>query len=76
MQLVGIEPTQRPWEGRVIPLDQSCVLQIDRKNIDLTTTVFGHKFAAPLIVGAITGGTHEATTINSTIAEVVEELGL
>lgn len=50
--------------------------QIDRKNIDLTTTVFGHKFAAPLIVGAITGGTHEATTINSTIAEVVEELSL
>jgi len=50
--------------------------EIDRQQIDLSTTVFGHKFAAPLIVGAITGGTHEATKINATIAEVVEQLGL
>jgi isopentenyl-diphosphate delta-isomerase len=50
--------------------------EIDRHLIDLSATVFGHKFAAPLIVGAITGGTHEATKINATIAEVVEELGL
>jgi isopentenyl-diphosphate delta-isomerase len=42
----------------------------------LSTTVFGHKFAAPLMAGAITGGTHEATKINATIAEAVEELGL
>jgi len=50
--------------------------EIDRQQIDLSTKVFGHKFAAPLIVGAITGGTREATKINATIAEVVEELGL
>lgn len=50
--------------------------EIDRQQIDLSTTVFGHKFAAPLIAGAITGGTHEARKINATIAEVVEELGL
>ncbi len=50
--------------------------EIDREKIDLATTVFGHRFAAPLIVGAITGGTHEATKINATIAEAVEELGL
>jgi isopentenyl-diphosphate delta-isomerase len=50
--------------------------EIDRQQIDLSTTVFGHKFAAPLIAGAITGGTQEATKINATIAEVVEELGL
>jgi len=50
--------------------------EIDKQQIDLSTTVFGHKFAAPLMVGAITGGTHEATKINATIAEVVEELGL
>jgi isopentenyl-diphosphate delta-isomerase len=50
--------------------------EIDKQKIDLSTTVFGHKFAAPLIVGAITGGTMEATKINATIAEAVEELGL
>lgn len=50
--------------------------ETDKQEIDLSTTVFGHKFAAPLIVGAITGGTAKATRINATIAEAVEELGL
>jgi len=50
--------------------------EINKQKIDLSTTVFNHKFAAPLIVGAITGGTPEATKINATIAEAVEELGL
>ncbi len=50
--------------------------EVDKQKIDLSTTVFGHKFAAPLIVGAITGGTQKAARINATIAEAVEELGL
>jgi len=50
--------------------------EIDKLKIDLSLSVFKHRFAAPLIVGAITGGTQEATRINATIAEAVEELGL
>jgi isopentenyl-diphosphate delta-isomerase len=50
--------------------------EIDRSEIDLSTNVFGHKFSAPLTVGAITGGTEEAEKINATIAEAVENLGL
>jgi isopentenyl-diphosphate delta-isomerase len=50
--------------------------EIDKQEIDLHATVFNHKFAAPLIVSAITGGTPEAKKINATIAEAVEELGL
>ncbi len=50
--------------------------EIDKQKINLSTTIFSHKFSAPLIVGAITGGTPEATKINATIAEAVEELGL
>ncbi|NIO37507.1 type 2 isopentenyl-diphosphate Delta-isomerase [Candidatus Bathyarchaeota archaeon] len=50
--------------------------EVDRRRIDMSTTVFGHKFEAPLIVGAITGGTRQATRINATIGEAVEELGL
>ena len=50
--------------------------EIDKEKIDLSTTVFDHKFSAPLIVGAITGGTAEATKINATIAEAIEKLGL
>jgi isopentenyl-diphosphate delta-isomerase len=50
--------------------------EVDKQEINLTTTVLGHKFSAPLIVGAITGGTKEAAKINATIAEAVEKFGL
>jgi isopentenyl-diphosphate delta-isomerase len=50
--------------------------EIDKQKIDLSTKIFNHNFAAPIIVGAITGGTPEAAKINATIAEAVEELGL
>jgi isopentenyl-diphosphate delta-isomerase len=50
--------------------------EVDKKRIDSSAIVFGHKFAAPLIVGAITGGTQEASKINTTIAEAIEQLGL
>jgi len=50
--------------------------EVDKAKIDLSTNVFGHKFSAPLIVGAMTGGTEEATQINAAIAEVVETLQL
>ena len=50
--------------------------EIDREKIDLSTKLFDHKFSAPIIVGAMTGGTPEATKINGTIAEAVQELGL
>ena len=51
-------------------------LKLTSKKLSLSTTVFGHKFAAPIIVGAITGGTAEATRINAAIAEAVETLHL
>jgi isopentenyl-diphosphate delta-isomerase len=50
--------------------------EIEREKIDLSTTVFGYKFSAPLFVGAMTGGTAKATKINAAIAEAVEELHL
>jgi isopentenyl-diphosphate delta-isomerase len=59
-----------------IHLIHKALPEIDRAKIDLSTTVFGYKFAAPIIVGAMTGGTEEATKINATIAETVEKLHL
>ncbi len=50
--------------------------EINKQDIDLSTIVFGHKFNAPLIVGAMTGGTAEAEKINSNLAEAVEKLQL
>jgi len=50
--------------------------EIERSKVSLTSTVFGHKFSAPLVVEAMTGGTTKALKINAAIASAVEELGL
>jgi isopentenyl-diphosphate delta-isomerase len=50
--------------------------EIDREKIDLSTKLFSHKFSAPLIVGAMTGGTAEALKINRNIAQAVQELNI
>jgi isopentenyl-diphosphate delta-isomerase len=50
--------------------------EIDRQKISLNTIFMGKKLSAPLIVGAMTGGTEEAIRINASIAQAVEKLGL
>jgi isopentenyl-diphosphate delta-isomerase len=50
--------------------------ELDLQKIDISTTVFGYIFSAPIFVGAMTGGTAKATKINIAIAEAVEQLGL
>lgn len=50
--------------------------EINKESIDLSTTFLEHKLSAPLIVGAMTGGTNEAAKINAAIAEAVENLQL
>jgi len=50
--------------------------EVDREKISLSTSFLGKKFSAPLIVGAMTGGTEEATKINASIAQAVENLHL
>lgn len=50
--------------------------EIEKSKVNLSTTVFGHKFSAPIIVEAMTGGTTQAYKINAAIAAAVENLGL
>jgi len=50
--------------------------ETDRDKINLSSTVFNHKFSAPIIVEAITGGVKKSLEINASIAEAVEELDL
>jgi isopentenyl-diphosphate delta-isomerase len=50
--------------------------EVNKEKIDLSTTFLGKKFNAPIIVGAMTGGTEQATKINASIAQAVEKLGL
>ncbi|MDR2719673.1 MAG: type 2 isopentenyl-diphosphate Delta-isomerase [Nitrososphaerota archaeon] len=50
--------------------------EVNREDISLSTSFLNKTFSAPLIVGAMTGGTEEAIKINQNIAEAVEKLGL
>ena len=59
-----------------IQLIHRALPEVDRQKISLSTSFLGKKLSAPLIVGAMTGGTEEATKINASIAEAVEKLGL
>jgi isopentenyl-diphosphate delta-isomerase len=43
--------------------------------IDLTTTLFGKKLRAPIIIAAMTGGTDEAGKVNHELASIAEERG-
>ncbi|MCL2134672.1 MAG: type 2 isopentenyl-diphosphate Delta-isomerase [Candidatus Bathyarchaeota archaeon] len=50
--------------------------EVNREDICLSTFFLNKSFSAPLMVGAMTGGTEEAVEINRNIALVVEKLGL
>lgn len=59
-----------------ITLVHRALPEIDQCKIDLTTRFLKHKFSAPIIVEALTGGVEKATRINAAIAAAVEKLGL
>jgi len=59
-----------------IQLVHRALPEVNKEKINLSTTFLGKKFNAPIIVGAMTGGTEQATEINASIAQAVEKLGL
>lgn len=59
-----------------IQLVHHALPEINKDKIELSTDFLGKHFQAPIIVGAMTGGTPEAIAINTAIAEAVEKLGL
>lgn len=50
--------------------------EIARDSVDLGSSLFGHKLAAPIVIEGMTGGTREAATINAVLAEAAERFGL
>jgi isopentenyl-diphosphate delta-isomerase len=50
--------------------------ELARDEIDLTTTVFGKKLSAPIMIGAMTGGTPWAGEINRILARAAQECGV
>lgn len=50
--------------------------ELDRDDVDASTTFLGHDFSAPLFIEAMTGGTSEASKINRNLAKAADELGI
>jgi isopentenyl-diphosphate delta-isomerase len=53
-----------------------CLPEINRSEIDITTTFLGKSLGAPLLISSMTGGTEQAKTINFRLAEVAQHYKL
>ncbi|MDM9380025.1 type 2 isopentenyl-diphosphate Delta-isomerase [Chlorogloeopsis sp. ULAP01] len=53
-----------------------CLPEINRDEIDISTTFLGKKLGAPLLISSMTGGTPEAGIINRRLAEVAQHYGM
>ncbi|MBD1886557.1 type 2 isopentenyl-diphosphate Delta-isomerase [Microcoleus vaginatus] len=56
--------------------EHCCLPELDRTQIDLTSTFLGKKLAVPLLISSMTGGTELAQTINYRLADVAQEYKL
>lgn len=53
-----------------------CLPELDRKEIDISTTFLGKRVATPLLISSMTGGTEQAKEINQRLAKTAQKFGL
>lgn len=53
-----------------------CLPELNRSEIDITTTFLGKSLGAPLLISSMTGGTEQAKTVNFRLAEVAQHYKL
>jgi isopentenyl-diphosphate Delta-isomerase len=58
-----------------VKLVHNALPELDYDEIDTSTKFLGRKFAAPIIIDSMTGGTDEATVINGRLGELAEKYG-
>ena len=69
-------------QGRAIsPLDQVCfehnpIPELKFSDIDITTSFLGKKMSAPIIIGAMTGGSDRGDMINQHLSEAASECNI
>ncbi|MEM1994235.1 MAG: type 2 isopentenyl-diphosphate Delta-isomerase [Nitrososphaerales archaeon] len=59
-----------------VHLIHNALPELDFNSIDTSTTFLNHRFGAPILIDAMTGGTPEATKINANLAAAAEKLNL
>ena len=53
-----------------------CLPELDRDEIDISTTFLGKQVATPLLISSMTGGTEQARMINQRLAKTAQRFGL
>ena len=56
--------------------DHDALPEVNKSDIDLSVTLFSKKLKAPLIIGAMTGGTDRAEKINKILAKAAARTGV
>ena len=59
-----------------VELEHKALPEIDRDDINLETKFLGKRFAYPLFIEAMTGGTKKGEKINNNLAKAAEALGI
>jgi len=59
-----------------VKLIHNALPEIDFDSVETSQKFLGHKFKAPIIIDSMTGGTPEATKINSRLSLAAEKFGL
>ena len=57
-------------------LAYSALPELALDDVDLTTEIAGKRLRAPLIIGAMTGGTHDARAVNRVLAQAADRRGI
>jgi isopentenyl-diphosphate delta-isomerase len=57
-------------------LEYDALPEIDLAEVDLSCTLLGKRMSAPILVGAMTGGTERASAINRTLAKAAARVGV
>jgi isopentenyl-diphosphate delta-isomerase len=58
-----------------VELVHDALPELDLASVDTSTTLFGKRLAAPILIAAMTGGTDRAERINRELAAIAEERG-
>lgn len=65
-----------PHSLDAVRLAYDCLPEVDLDEVDLSTSLFGQPLEAPLLIGAMTGGSEAGGRINRNLATAARELGL
>ncbi len=57
-------------------LPHEALPELDKRTIDLRTTLFGRPLAAPLLISCMTGGSELAKQVNERLARVAQRFGI